>query len=111
MLLINPMWDSENERIGCRRCSPMAYVLHAVSDYFSLAAVLYLTVRLIGVAPGSAWYALLLWLCGRLLSLLHYRLLAKRGFVYDYASDTARWHDRQGVPQQYPDPDRPDPMS
>lgn len=105
MLLFNPMWNHENERLGCRHCSPTAYALHVLSDYCSLAAILYLIGRLTGLLPGSAWYALLLWLAGRLLYVCYGLLVIRRGFVYDYESATATWHDRRGIRRHYPPAD------
>jgi hypothetical protein len=32
MLFINPMWNSETERIGKQRCTPLGYALHGISE-------------------------------------------------------------------------------
>ena len=38
-MFINPMWDHEAERIGKKRCSPLGYALHEVSDGIGFLAL------------------------------------------------------------------------
>jgi hypothetical protein len=47
MFFINPMWDSEAERIGKQRCTPLGYVLHGLSDTLGFVGLLFL----LGVVP------------------------------------------------------------
>ena len=41
IMLFNPMWDSEVERIGYRKCSPAAYALYNLADACSIAGAVY----------------------------------------------------------------------
>jgi hypothetical protein len=103
MLFINPMWDNEAERIGKKRCTPLGYALHGISDLIGLVALLlllsiaaYLGYRcIIGTLRASS-----LWLfaipfalaaIGSLLYRISWVLARHRGFRYDYASREASW--------------------
>ncbi len=103
MLFINPMWDSETERVGKQRCTPLGYTLHVISDLlgflgllFLLAAGAYLGYR--GIV--GTFHMRLLWLLAIPFglafigaALFHYSwLLARRkGFCYDYDTNEASW--------------------
>ena len=79
-MLFNPMWDSEVERIGYRKCSPAAYALYNLAD---------------------AWWATVFWLAGRLLFQISRMIVRRRGFTYDYDDNAVQWHGRNGMPQRY----------
>lgn len=103
MRLFRPNWHSENERTACRRCSPTAYALYVLSDWLTLASLLYLPAYLLGKLPGGVLYALLPWLAGQFGLRLHDRLLEKRRFRFDYERNYGIWRDKHGVRRQYPD--------
>ena len=111
-MFINPMWDNESQRIGKRKCTPIGYGLHVVSDLIGLVALL----CLIGVPIYLAYAAIrgrftstLLWLLlvpfaialiGNLLFRLSWRLADKKQFNYDYQNGVATWIE-SGVQHSY----------
>ena len=101
IMLFNPVWDSEVERIGYRKCSPAAYALYNLADACSIAGVVYLSVILLTWVNGSAWWATVFWLAGRLLFQISQMIVRRRSFTYDYDDDAAQWHGRNGMPQRY----------
>lgn len=40
MLFIHPMWDSESQRIGKQRCTPIGAALHAIADLLGFIGLL-----------------------------------------------------------------------
>src|SRR5205823_2327588 len=103
MLFINPMWDSETERIGKQMCTSKGYSLHVLSDFTGCLSLL-LLVALGGYLAfrGIAWtfHARLLWLLTIpfILAFIgsgihHYSwvLARRRGFHYDADAGLASW--------------------
>lgn len=102
-MFINPMWDSETQRIGKQKCSPRAYHLHLVSDLVGFVALLllpcvlfYLKYRdFVGSYDASLWWLLAIpfgvALCGNLLHGYSWHLAARSGFMYDYKTGEASW--------------------
>ena len=65
MLFINPMWDSESERIGKQKCTPLGYKLHGISDLIGFASLLLLLVTGVYLRYRSVvgtYHSTLLWL-------------------------------------------------
>ena len=102
-MFINPMWDSETQRIGKQKCSPSAYHLHLVSDLVGFVALLllpcvlvYLKFRDIDHSFDASLWLLLgipfgVALCGTVLHSYSWILVARRGFRYDYQTGEASW--------------------
>ena len=105
MIFIHPMWDSENERLGLKSCSPSGYTLVGVGDligtllgFLALIAVpLYLAYRLFTGRFSST----LLWLLfipiglgvlGRVIFEVGWALARRKQFRYNSAR-TAWWND------------------
>lgn len=102
-MFINPMWQSETERIGKQHCTPLGYKLHVLADLLGFVGLL----LLFGVAiyVGNSCFtgtfrARLLWLFAipfgiaivdTLLFRLSWALAYRRGFRYDYESNEASW--------------------
>jgi hypothetical protein len=97
------MWDSESERIGKLRCTPLGYALHVLSDIAGFVGLL-LTVGLIPFGMvcwlvgtfSSAW----LWLFAVPLALVimcevlyhvSWRLAMRKRFYYDGDAREASW--------------------
>jgi hypothetical protein len=103
MLFINPMWDSEAERIGKQKCTPLGYRLHEISDLLGSIGLLllfgtsaYLGYRNIINTFSSA----LIWLfgipfsfaiSGSILYRYSWCLAHRRGFRYDCENREASW--------------------
>jgi hypothetical protein len=103
MVFINPMWDSEGQRIGKQRCTPLGYALHGVSDLIGFTGLL----LLLGTGAYLAYrrtvgtfHTTLLWLLaipfavgviGSLLCRYSWFLAHRRGFRYDYETCEASW--------------------
>ena len=102
-MFINPMWDSETQRIGKQKCSPRAYHLHLVSDLVGFVALLLLPCVLVYLKfrdldhsfDASLWWLLAIpfgvALCGTVLHSYSWILVARRGFRYDYQTGEASW--------------------
>ena len=103
MIFINPMWDSESERIGKQMCTLWGYRLHAISDLIGIVGLLllfatgaYLAYR--GIA--GSFHARLLWLMLVPLGLglvdtalyrFSWGLALRKGFHYDPKTREASW--------------------
>ena len=48
-----PIWDSESERIGKQKCTPLGARLHAISDLFGYLSLLSLPTLLIMLLSGA----------------------------------------------------------
>jgi hypothetical protein len=103
MLFINPMWDSEAQRIGKQKCTPIGYALHGLSDLIGFGALLLLfgTAAYLGYRGVlGTFQASLLWLLAipfglaitaSVLYRVSWVLARRRGFQYDYESREASW--------------------
>jgi hypothetical protein len=104
-MFINPMWDSENQRLGKRRCTPLGYRLHEWSDLVGFLALLvllatfaYLKYRdVAGSFDSSLWWLLAvpfsLALAGTLLHSYSWRLARSKGFQYDFQTQETSWRE------------------
>lgn len=102
MLFIHPMWDSETERIGKKKCTPSGYALHVTSDVLGFVglillfgAIVYLGYR--GISGGShtshLWLLAIpfgLGLISEALYVISWRLAIRNGFKYG-DDGVARW--------------------
>lgn len=103
MLFFLPMWDSESERIGTWKCTPVGYGLRGIAEMLGLTGLLALFVMpayLIKTLITGEFSAQMLWLLATpfaldYLSELFYlgsRLLSlRKDFRYDYQSQEASW--------------------
>ena len=115
MIFIHPMWDSENQRLGLKACTPFGYFLHEVADgigfvglFLFVAAPIFLIYR--AVVHHFSWH--LCWLLlvsivvgvvGRVVYEISWRVAAKKQFHCDFESRTARWID-SGHERVFPRP-------
>jgi hypothetical protein len=112
MFFIRPMWDSETERIGKRKCTPVGSALHAIADLLGFVGLVLLVIVI-----GYLYYRRLtgtfrtplLWLLAAPFGLdgigqvlYHYSwVLARRvGFRYDPRRGEASW-DEAGHRQSF----------
>jgi hypothetical protein len=103
MLFIHPMWDSECERIGKRKCTPVGYALHWISEMIGFLGFLLLLVTLAFFGykwAVGAFRTPLLWLLAAplgmgILSEILFRyswwLASRKSFAYDCEHGQASW--------------------
>jgi len=98
MLFIYPMWKSETERLGKKRCSPLAYNIHILADYIGfLGLILLITMiitKIITSYIDSWWYFSIPFLVGFLGGLTHifsWYLVSRKKFEYNYKKDESKW--------------------
>ena len=103
MLFMYPMWDSESQRLGKQKCTPVGYALHVIAELIGLAGLLLLLVTLGGWAWKAfqgAFHASMLWwvvvplavgLLSEVLMALSWRLAVRKQFVYDDRRGEASW--------------------
>ena len=105
MIFVHPMWDSENQRLGLRRCTRVGYTLVGIGDVTGMllgvvtlvSICVYLAYKLIAGQSSSEllWLLLIpvgLGVSGRVTFELGWLLARKRGFQYDSAR-IARWRE------------------
>lgn len=104
-MFIYPMWDSESQRIGKQKCTPLGSRLHLLAELIGFVAllavpciVLFLAYR--GVTGTFHWQ--LCWMLalpfvatfiGDLLFAYSWRLADRRGFSYDVRTAEASWNE------------------
>jgi hypothetical protein len=89
-----PIWDSESERIGKRKCTPVGAMLHTVSNLIGLASLISLPAVLVtlavevvkGTIQGrSLWLLLVPYAFTNLARLIYgysWKLAERKGFEY-----------------------------
>lgn len=102
-MFINPMWDSESQRIGKQKCTPLGYRLHLVSDLVGFVALILLLVTFVylrfrsvlGSFHESLWWLLAVPVAmafgGTLLHRYSWLLAERKGFRYDDKTCEASW--------------------
>jgi len=115
MIFIHPMWDSENQRLGLKACTPFGYFLHEIGDgigfvglFLFVAEPLYLAYR--AIVHQFYWH-LCWWLLvpiaigilGRIIYEISWRVAAKKEFNYDAESRIATWIEAGNV-RMFPTP-------
>jgi 4-hydroxybenzoate polyprenyltransferase len=105
MLFIYPMWDSENQRIGKQKCTPLGYKLHGIAELLGFIGLvifvivcIYLWVRhSIGMFNTyQFWWMAIpigIGIVAETLYVYSWRLAARKGFQYDYKTGEASWID------------------
>lgn len=103
MLFIYPMWDSESQRIGKRKCTPLGYTLHGIAELLGFIGLLllfavgsYLAYRSYAGTFHSSLFRFMavpfiLGIIGEGLYWYSWRLATKKGFRYDYETREASW--------------------
>ena len=119
-MFINPMWESEVQRIGKRRCTPTGYCLHLISDLIGLLALggtLAMAIYCLILHVRGNFDASLLWrllvpfaaaVIGNLLYHYSWYLAGRRQFQWDREQGFASWVDDHGKVQSYRAEDSPD---
>ena len=104
MLFIHPMWVSESQRIGKKKCTPTGYGIHVFSELVGFAGILLLVFTSVHAAyhwlVGTFDGAFLLWILASTVALAvvsealyqcSWLLAMRKGFEYDYERDEASW--------------------
>lgn len=107
MIFAHPMWDSENQRLGMKACTPSGYAVRVWGDFVGFLSL----ISLFLVVPGYliylhfshqfSWRHLFLLLIplasgiiGRVMFEIGWRLAAKKKFQYDSPTMTAKWQEK-----------------
>ncbi len=113
-LFIYPMWDSENQRLGMKACTPFGYTVRCIADIIGFSGLIFLflvTASLIrqyllghpfesrDLLPLLA--ALAVGFVGRVLLEFGWALATKKKFEYDSQTMTAKWIE-QGHERVFP---------
>jgi len=99
------MWDSETERIGKRKCTPVGYAMHGIADLLGFIGLLLLCCFLVYI--GYKWiaggfHAYMWWLLGipfgidvigDVLYYVSWTIAYKRGYEYDPEKRIASWEE------------------
>jgi hypothetical protein len=105
MLFFYPMWDSECQRIGKKKCTPLGYRLHGIAELLGFAGLILLIAVAVYLKFRSAGFSFdqqLFWLlslpfgiglAGEFLYCYSWRLADRKGFRYDPATHEARWEE------------------
>ena len=98
MLFIKPMWDSEIQRLGKIKCSPLAYYLHVYSELIGFLAFILLLVLLGAMflfrIDFSYWWYSLPFIIGILTDIVfHYSwgIVEEKEFKYDNEKREVTW--------------------
>ncbi len=97
------MWDSESQRIGKQKCTPIGYALHSLAELLGFVGLLLLlgaVVFLIYRGIAGNFEASLFWLLSipfgvgivaEIIFQISWALASKRGFEYEYENRVASW--------------------
>jgi hypothetical protein len=110
MIFIHPMWDSENERLGMKACTPLGYKLREIGDLvgfiglFLFFGVIIYSVLARQPTTRHGWWLVAVpiafGIVGRILYTFGWLLAKKKKFHYD-DSRTVTWFE-SGQRMQYP---------
>lgn len=103
-LFIYPMWNSENQRLGMKACTPLGYAVRSIADISGFCGLIFLFVTLchlihrylLGRPFESRYLSVLLFplvvgFVGRVLFEFGWALAAKKKFEYDSQTMTVKW--------------------
>lgn len=102
MIFFHPMWDSENQRLGLKSCTPLGYTLIVIADLIGMLGFLALITLLayqaykqvIAQSPsGLLWLLLIpfgMGVLGRIIYEVGWVLAMRKQFSYD-DTRTAWW--------------------
>ena len=97
MLFLHPMWDSESQRIGMKKCWPLAYFVHGVGELIGFLGLLALGL-LFGYMVWTNSFSWLLVAIPFAMGMLSefmvqvgWRMVFAREFSYDGAEREASW--------------------
>lgn len=108
MIFIHPMWDSENQRLGLKSCTPLGYTLVGIGNLGGMLGLLtliavsvYLVYRQVVGEFSSRllWFLLIpvgLGVIGRVIFEAGWMLAIRKQFYYD-DTRTAWWNERGAV--------------
>jgi hypothetical protein len=102
-LFIYPMWDSENQRLGMKACTPLGYTVRCIADLIGFSGLI-LLFGILGVLTlqylcgqfesRGFWlllFPLVVGFVGRVLFEFGWRLAAKKKYEYDSRTRTVKW--------------------
>jgi len=104
-LFIFPMWSSENERIGLKKCCPLSSILRTLAElggfiglFLLFGAIIFLVYKgIIGEFSNQLWwfllYPYLLGFINMLLFLFAYIMADKKSYKYDYEKNVTIWQE------------------
>lgn len=103
------MWDSENERLGMKSCTPLGYAVRCLADLIGLIGIvgfLVLFLCLLKHVGGLSWATLLvpigMGVLGKfLLYAVSWKLAERKQFHYNPELRIARWIE-SGEARQFP---------
>jgi hypothetical protein len=103
-LFIYPMWDSENQRLAMRACTPLGYNVRCIADMIGFSGLIFLFLiigfhihRYLFGHPFESrcllvlFFSLLVGFVGRVLFEFGWRLAARKKFEYDSQTMTVKW--------------------
>lgn len=103
MLFFYPMWDSESQRIGKQKCTPLGYNLHGIAEllgFFGLILLVVVSVYLwvrhsLGILDKHQFWWMAIpfgtGIVAECLYLYSWRLADRKGFLYDYKTGETSW--------------------
>lgn len=105
MLFLHPMWDSESQRLGLRRCTPAGYRYHGIAELVGFAGLLLLLAMLGWLAwrwwngsfrPAYLWFLgapFAMGVASECLMQHAWRLARRKDFRYDAQKREASWQE------------------
>jgi len=103
MFFIHPMWDTESQRLGLRRCTWIGFYLREIGEMIGFLG-LFVLIAMLAIGGwklfSGTFHAALLWriawplsmgILGEAMVQCSYHLARKKSFQYDYDNGEASW--------------------